>query len=74
MTLEDLLKRATASEHVLITTVLKLAEVDATKTVRARAGVFIVKNLPPHRHDPDYDVTKERWLRGFNESLNGEGK
>jgi hypothetical protein len=69
MTLEDLLRRATASEHVLITTVLKLAEEEAAKVVRKRIFDFVGKNLPPHPHDPSFREARERWLKRFNEAI-----
>jgi hypothetical protein len=74
MNLEDLLKRATASEHVLITTVLKLSDEEAAKAVRKRVSDFITRNFPPHPHNPGFREAQEQWVKRFNEAITEEGK
>jgi len=74
MTLEDLLKRATAAELTLINTVLKLSEEEAAKVIKKRISDFVVKNLPPHPHDPGFPEARNRWVARFNEAITEEGK
>jgi hypothetical protein len=74
MTLEYLLNRATASEHVLITTVAKLIEKEATKVVSKRALDFLTKNPVPARDDFGGRDQLISWAKRFSEALTEESK
>ena len=74
MTLEDLLRRATASEHVLITTVVKLTEEEAAKAVSKRALDFLMKNPVPARDEFGGRDQLPSWAKRFSQALTEETK
>lgn len=71
MTLQELKKRATASELTLIEAVEESLYEEIVEEVKQKAFCFIEKNLPPDRETIQFSPeSAKNWGRDFKEALN----